>query len=105
MVFMSVTLEVFQLERSPRVVREEQPENMLPMLVTLLVLQPERLRDVREVQPENMLPVDVSNVVFNLVKSQFSNAEVVKGAAANQQSVFFGVIPSSTTVTVLIEDL
>ena len=46
-------MEVSQPERS-REERDEQPENMEPMPVTLEVSQPERSRKDRDEQPENM---------------------------------------------------
>ena len=55
---------VFQPERPPRDVREEQEPNMFSISVTLLVFQPDRSRDVREEQLKNMLPMLVTLLVF-----------------------------------------
>ena len=49
-----VRLEVFQLDRSPTEVRAEQRSNMDCMVVTLEMFQPERSRVVRLEQLENI---------------------------------------------------
>ena len=49
MAFISVTCPVLKLDRSNDV-NEEQPSNMFPMFLTLLVLKLDKLSDVKEVQ-------------------------------------------------------
>ena len=58
----------------PREDRDEQPENISDMSVTLEVSQPERSREARDEQPSNMEDMSVADEVSRPERSVYCQA-------------------------------